>query len=57
MHETRKAGPLEDAGLNPYMLEMANIREQCSWMHMDEPALATQKAKDLIAMAVAKVSM
>ena len=39
------------------MLEMANIREQCSWVHMDQPAMATQKAKDLIRMAVAKAAL
>jgi len=48
---------LAKAGLNPYVLEMANIREQCSWVHMDQPALATQKAKDLIRMAVAKAEL
>jgi len=57
LHEPTFRRTLEDAGLNPYMLEMANIREQCSWVHMEEPALATQKAKDLIAMAVAKASL
>jgi heterodisulfide reductase subunit A len=43
------------AGLNPYLLEMANLREQCSWVHMKQPAEATEKAHDLIKMAVAKV--
>jgi len=43
--------------LNPYMLEMANIREQCSWVHMEQPAMATEKAKDLIRMAVAKAAL
>jgi heterodisulfide reductase subunit A len=42
------------AGLNPYLLEMANIREQCSWVHSDRNE-ATRKAADLIRMAVAKV--
>ena len=42
------------AGLNPYLLEMANIREQCSWVHHDRD-LATAKATSLIGMAVAKV--
>lgn len=41
LHEPTFRRTLEDAGLNPYMLEMANIREQCSWVHMEEPALAT----------------
>ncbi|HPM25896.1 MAG TPA: CoB-CoM heterodisulfide reductase HdrA2, partial [Methanothrix sp.] len=44
-------------GLNPSKLEMANIREQCSWVHMDQPAMATEKAKDLIRMAVAKAEL
>lgn len=42
------------AGLNPYLFEMANIRDQCSWVHMKESGHATQKAKDLVRMAVAK---
>jgi heterodisulfide reductase subunit A len=53
LHEPTFRRAIAKAGLNPYMLEMANIREQCSWVHMDQPALATQKAKDLIRMAVA----
>ncbi|MDY0296216.1 MAG: FAD-dependent oxidoreductase [Acidobacteriota bacterium] len=46
---------LETAGLSPYVLEMANIREQCAWPHYDFPEGATEKAKDLTAMAIAKV--
>ncbi|MCL4425326.1 MAG: FAD-dependent oxidoreductase, partial [Firmicutes bacterium] len=46
---------LRDAGLNQFLFEMANIREQDSWVHRDNPALATAKAKDLVKMAVAKV--
>jgi len=42
------------AGLNPYMVVMANIREQCSWVHGNTPKLANLKAKDLLRMAVAK---
>jgi heterodisulfide reductase subunit A len=48
---------LEQAGLNPYLIEMVNIREQGSWVHADKPGLATQKAKDLVAMGVAKVAL
>jgi heterodisulfide reductase subunit A-like polyferredoxin len=44
----------EKAGLNRYLFEMANIRDQDSWVHMHEPEAATQKAKDLLRMAVAK---
>ena len=57
LHEPTFRRAIVKAGLNPFMLEMANIREQCSWVHMDQPAQATQKAKDLIRMAVAKASL
>jgi heterodisulfide reductase subunit A len=40
------------AGLNPFLFEMANIRDQCSWVHKDEPEAATQKAKDLLRRSV-----
>ncbi len=45
---------MKDAGLNRYLFEMANIRDQCSWVHMQEPDKATDKAKDLVKMIVAK---
>ena len=48
---------LETSGLNPHMLEMANIREHCSWVHGDAPAEATAKATELTNMAVAKVAL
>ncbi len=54
MHEITFRKALENAGLNPYMFEMANIREHASWVHTDR-AEATRKAKDLIAAAVARV--
>jgi len=54
MHEVTFQDCIESAGLNPYMLEMANIREQCSWVHHDRE-IATQKAIKLVEMAVAKV--
>jgi heterodisulfide reductase subunit A-like polyferredoxin len=44
----------EKAGLNRYLFEMANIRDHNSWVHMHEPAAATEKAKDLVRMAIAK---
>jgi len=53
-HEPLFQDTLQEAGLNPYLFEMANIRDQCSWVHMHEPEMATQKAKDLVRMAVAK---
>ena len=43
------------AGLNPYLLEMANLREQCSWVHMKEPDAATEKAEDLMKMSISRV--
>ncbi|MFN2353522.1 MAG: CoB--CoM heterodisulfide reductase iron-sulfur subunit A family protein [Desulfopila sp.] len=42
------------AGLNPYLFEMVNIRDQCSWVHMGQRDIATAKAKDLVRMGVAK---
>jgi heterodisulfide reductase subunit A len=44
-------------GLNPYLVEMVNIRDQCSWVHSKEPQAATEKARDLIRMAVARASL
>ncbi len=53
-HEPLFQGTLREAGLNRSLFEMANIRDQCSWVHMNEPEAATEKAKDLVRMAVAK---
>ena len=53
-HEPLFRNTIAEAGLNPYLFEMANIRDQCSWVHMHEPEKATQKSKDLLRMAVAK---
>ena len=53
-HESLFRNTMAEAGLNPYLFEMANIRDQCSWVHMHEPERATQKSKDLLRMAVAK---
>ena len=47
---------LKEAGINQYYLDMANIREHCSWVHSKEPEEATQKAKDLIRMSVARAA-
>ena len=46
-----------DAGLNPYLMEMANLREHCSWVHPGDKEGATLKAKDLVASAVAKARL
>ena len=53
-HEPLFQNTIREAGLNPYLFEMANIRDQCSWIHMHEPKAATRKSKDLVRMAVAK---
>ncbi|MHC4123983.1 MAG: FAD-dependent oxidoreductase, partial [Planctomycetota bacterium] len=56
-HEPLFQQTLREAGLNPHLFEMANIRDQCSWIHMDLPEEATKKAKTLVAMAIAKVAL
>lgn len=55
MHETTFQKCIDAEGLNRYMCEMANVREQCSWVHTDREE-ATGKAERLTAMAVAKVA-
>jgi heterodisulfide reductase subunit A-like polyferredoxin len=55
LHEPTFRQMLQSAGLNPYLLEMANLREHCSWVHMKEPQAATEKALDLVKMAVARI--
>jgi heterodisulfide reductase subunit A len=47
---------LQEAGLNPYLFDMANIRDQDSWVHMHEPEKALEKAKELVQMAIARVT-
>jgi heterodisulfide reductase subunit A len=56
-HEPLFRDTLREAGLNPYLFEMANIRDQCSWVHMHQPQEATRKAKALVRMAVAKARL
>jgi len=56
-HEPLFRETLREAGLNPYLFEMANIRDQCSWVHMHEPDKATEKAKILVRSAVAKARL
>jgi len=55
LHEPTFRQMVQDAGLNPYVLEMANLREHCSWVHMGQPEAATEKALDLTRMAVSRV--
>ena len=57
MHETTFRGVIKDGGLNPYLLEIANIRENCSWVHPGDKEAATRKAKDQVRMAVAKARL
>jgi len=54
MHEATFRGAIKRAGLNPYMLDMANIREQCSWIH-DDAVAATEKAKALVHASIERV--
>jgi heterodisulfide reductase subunit A-like polyferredoxin len=55
-HEPLFRQTLREAGLNPYLFEMANIRDQCSWVHYDCPKAATEKAKSLVRAAVLKAA-
>jgi len=56
-HEPLFQETMVSAGLNKYLFEMTNIRNQDSWVHKDDPEAATEKAKDLVRMAVAKVAL
>jgi len=56
-HEPIFQDTLREAGLNPFLFEMANIRDQASWVHAKEPEKATQKAKELVQMSVARARM
>lgn len=57
LHELTFRKTCEDAGLNKYLFEMANIREQCSWVHLYDRPGGTEKAKDLVKVAVAKAAL
>jgi heterodisulfide reductase subunit A len=57
LHEPTFRQMLQSAGLNPYLLEMANLREQCSWVHMKDPEAATEKSTDLVKMAVSRAGL
>ncbi len=56
-HEPTFRQCVREAGLNPYLMEMANLREHCSWVHPGEWEAATQKAKDLVSSAVARARL
>jgi len=55
-HEPLFQSTLQNSGLNPYLFEFANIREQCSWVHQREPEKATEKAKELVGMSIRKAA-
>ena len=55
-HEPLFQETIREVGLNPYLFEMANIRDQCSWVHRGQPAKATAKSRDLVRMAVARAA-
>ncbi|MEM2925472.1 MAG: disulfide reductase, partial [Methanocellales archaeon] len=57
LHEKTFRRAVESAGLNEFLLEIANIREQCSWVHLGKRSRATQKSKDLVRAAVAKARL
>jgi len=57
MHEFTFRRTVSEAGLNPYLFEMANIREHCSWCHPSTPEEATEKAEEIVKMAVAKARL
>jgi len=57
LHESLFRKTLEEIGVNPYLLEIVNIREQDSWVHAHDPERATRKAIDLIAMGIAKATL
>jgi len=56
-HEPLFQETVTNAGLNKFLFEMANIRNQCSWVHANEPEAATAKAKDLVRMAVSRAAL
>jgi heterodisulfide reductase subunit A len=57
IHDETFRRACKQAGVNPYMMEMVNIREQCSWCHAHEPEDATQKAIDLVLMGIENIKL
>jgi heterodisulfide reductase subunit A len=57
LHEPTFRACVAEAGLNPYLLEMASIREHCSWVHLNDKPTATKKAKDIVKIAVARAGL
>ena len=56
-HEPLFRDTVREGGINPYYFELANIREHCSWVHSKEKEVATQKAKDIVRMSVARTAL
>ena len=56
-HEPLFQETIREVGLNPFLFEMANIRDQCSWVHGDDHRAATEKAKELVRMSVARARL
>ena len=54
LHELTFRNCIQEVGLNPYLLAMANIREHCSWVHLCDREAATRKAQDIVRVAVAQ---
>lgn len=57
IHDETFRSVCKEAGINPYMMEMVNIREQCSWCHAHQPDEATRKAIDLVHMGIENVKL
>jgi len=57
LHESTFRNCVAEAGLNPYLLEMTSIREQCSWVHLHDREAATKKARDIVKIAVARARL
>lgn len=57
LHESTFRACISEAGLNPYLLEMASLREHCSWVHLHDREAATKKAKDIVKISVARASL
>ena len=55
LHEATFKKMIDSVGLNPYMMDMANLREQCSWVHMNDKENATLKAETLVNMSISRV--
>ena len=57
LHETTFRTCISEAGLNPYLLDMASLREHCSWVHLHDKEQATKKAKDIVKISAARAAL